>query len=248
MGSQLNVDASGNCAMASRDGAVLFDLERDRLLKLNSVGTEMWRQLRAGCTEAQVVDNIAKQYGVEAETVAKDLDGLLLRLEELGVKPGQSGVSISEPLPVPPDKVHPSRKSGPDANAAPSECSVSLIFCILLGLACCDLILLVGSMKWLCRVVQKWPLKRPALEEDSVAIKEVCDAVEQSCVWYPKKIWCLQRSAVTACLLKRYGVAARMVIGARPIPFLAHAWVEVGGSVVNDSSQVRNLYLMLGSY
>jgi hypothetical protein len=32
-----------------------------------------------------------------------------------------------------------------------------------------------------------------------------------------------------------YGTQADVVIGYRLAPFLAHAWVEVGGRVVNDS-------------
>jgi hypothetical protein len=248
MGSQLNVDVSGNCATASTDGAVLFDLEQDRLLKLNSVASEMWRQLRAGYTEAQIIDDIAKRYGVEEETVARDLHGLLRRLEELGVQPGRSGVTVSEPSPVPDGKVHSSREFGPDTAAAAFECSARLIFCILLGLACCDLILFVGSVKWLCRVVQKWPLKQSSPKEEPAVVKQIRDAVEQACVWYPKRAWCLQRSAVTACLLKRHGIAAHLIIGARPTPFLAHAWVEVGGSVVNDASRVKDFYQVLGSY
>jgi hypothetical protein len=248
MDSQLNVDAPRNCAAVSTDGAVLFDLEQDRLLKLNSVASEMWRQLRNGHTEAEVVDDIAKRCGIEKEIVAKDLQGLLRRLEHLGVKPGRSGIAISEALPFPDENVQSFHESAPDVSSAPFECSASLIFSILLGLACCDLILFIGSVKWLCRAVQKSPLKRPSPKEQPALVKQIRDAVDQACVWYPKKAWCLQRSAVTACLLKRHGIVAHMVIGARPTPFLAHAWVEVGGSVINDASRMKDFYQVLGSY
>jgi hypothetical protein len=48
-----------------------------------------------------------------------------------------------------------------------------------------------------------------------------------------------------AYLLKSYGVPARMVIGARQMPFRAHAWVEVNGRVVNDKPYVREMYAVL---
>jgi hypothetical protein len=55
----------------------------------------------------------------------------------------------------------------------------------------------------------------------------------------------LQRSAATACLLRRYCVEAHMVIGAQQMPFKAHAWVEVGGRVVNDKPYVAEMYSVL---
>jgi hypothetical protein len=56
---------------------------------------------------------------------------------------------------------------------------------------------------------------------------------------------CLQRSAAAACLLKRYGIPAQMVIGAKQMPFKAHAWVEVGGRVVNDKPYMPEIYAEL---
>jgi len=56
---------------------------------------------------------------------------------------------------------------------------------------------------------------------------------------------CLQRSAATACLLKRFGVSAQLVIGAQQMPFKAHAWVEVDGVVVNDKPYTSEIYTVL---
>jgi hypothetical protein len=73
-------------------------------------------------------------------------------------------------------------------------------------------------------------------------IDRVCDAVNRACVWYPKQALCLQRSAVTSCLLRSCGVPAEMVIGAQKLPFRAHAWVEVNGRVINERSDVQKTY------
>ena len=75
--------------------------------------------------------------------------------------------------------------------------------------------------------------------------ERICAAVDMACIWYWKEVLCLQRSAVTACLLKRHGVPAQMVIGAQQIPFRAHAWVEVDGSVVNDKPYTPEMYAVL---
>ena len=80
---------------------------------------------------------------------------------------------------------------------------------------------------------------------DPDAVERICAAVDMACIWYWKEVLCLQRSAVTACLLKRYGVPAQMVIGAQQIPFRAHAWVEVDGRVVNDKPYTPEMYAVL---
>jgi hypothetical protein len=77
------------------------------------------------------------------------------------------------------------------------------------------------------------------------ATERICSAMDMACIWYWKQALCLQRSAATACLLKRYGVPAQMVIGARQIPFKAHAWVEVDGRVVNDKTYAAEIYAVL---
>lgn len=75
--------------------------------------------------------------------------------------------------------------------------------------------------------------------------ERICAAVDMACIWYWKEVLCLQRSAATTCLLKRYGARAQMMIGAQQMPFRAHAWVEVDGRVVNDKSYVREMYAVL---
>ncbi len=76
-------------------------------------------------------------------------------------------------------------------------------------------------------------------------VQKICAAVDMACIWYWKEVLCLQRSAATACLLRRYGAPAQMMIGAQQRPFRAHAWVEVNGRVVNDKPYVREMYAVL---
>ena len=77
------------------------------------------------------------------------------------------------------------------------------------------------------------------------SIDQICHAVDIACIWYRKQVLCLQRSAATACLLKDHGFNAEMVIGAQQMPFKAHAWVEVGGHIVNDKPYTREMYAIL---
>jgi hypothetical protein len=84
--------------------------------------------------------------------------------------------------------------------------------------------------------------RRPDVPE---VTEKVCAAVDMASIWYRKEVLCLQRAAATACLLKQYGVPARMMIGAQQMPFRAHAWVEVEGQVVNDKPYMREMYAVL---
>jgi hypothetical protein len=76
-------------------------------------------------------------------------------------------------------------------------------------------------------------------------VETVCTAVDVACIWYWKEVLCLQRSATTTYLLKRYGIQAEMIIGAQQMPVKAHAWVEVDGRVVNDKPYMRKIYAVL---
>jgi hypothetical protein len=71
---------------------------------------------------------------------------------------------------------------------------------------------------------------------------ELCHAMDLACVFYPKRVMCLQRSVATTLLLRRHGIKAEMVIGAQLLPFKSHAWVEINRAVVNDKPYMLEIY------
>ena len=79
-------------------------------------------------------------------------------------------------------------------------------------------------------------------------IEAVCEAVGCVSSFYWKPLLCLQRSIVTARLLRFLGISAEVVIGYRAQPFFSHAWVEVGGRVVNDSSAYQTKLQILDRF
>lgn len=106
-----------------------------------------------------------------------------------------------------------------------------------------DLYLARGNFQALYRKVATTPLRKT--DVPAGALEQICAAVDMACIWYWKRVLCLQRSAATSCLLKWYGVPARLILGAQHIPFRAHAWVEVNNCVVNDKPYVREIYGVL---
>ena len=110
-------------------------------------------------------------------------------------------------------------------------------------LICFDLILARGDFRALYEKVHNYPVRPHVLAHDTE--DRVCSAVDMACIWYWKEVLCLQRSAVTNCLLRSRGIFAQMVIGTQQLPFKAHAWVEVDGRVVGDKAYVKEMYVVL---
>ena len=79
----------------------------------------------------------------------------------------------------------------------------------------------------------------------TVSLGELCFAIDKACIWYPKTVLCLQRSAATTRYLRKHGISAQLVIGAQQFPFRAHAWVEFEGRVINDKPYMQEMYAVL---
>jgi hypothetical protein len=233
--------------IAPEDGCIVLDIERDRILKLNAVGAEIWKLLSAGDTEQQISSKIANKYSVDQQRAADDVRALLHKIADLGLAPGASVFSNDTPS-TPQDGNQPSFPwYGQDGVSPKPPAKLILVLSALIGLAAFDVILALLSLKHLCFVVRKWP-GTGSQQDESTVIGQICTAVDTACVLYPKQALCLQRSSVTACLLKIRGIPARLVIGVRPMPFLAHAWVEVNGSIINDWAGVKKLYQPLAVF
>lgn len=106
-----------------------------------------------------------------------------------------------------------------------------------------DLYLAREDFSALYKRVREYPIRPAATSWESIA--RICVATDTASIWYWKEVLCLQRSAATACLLRRHDIAAQMVIGAQAMPFRAHAWVEVDDRVVNDKPYMHEKYAVL---
>jgi hypothetical protein len=62
---------------------------------------------------------------------------------------------------------------------------------------------------------------------------------------------CLDRSVLLWWLLRRRGAHAALVLGApleKQAQFVAHAWIEYNGTIINDTPWVRSHYAVLTAY
>jgi hypothetical protein len=106
-----------------------------------------------------------------------------------------------------------------------------------------DFYIIRGDFEKLYRRVRREPVRKNSVS--TTHLEQICSAMDMACIWYWKEVRCLQRSAATACLLRKFGIPGEMVIGAQQLPFQAHAWVEVNGRVVNDKPYIPDIYAVL---
>ena len=99
-----------------------------------------------------------------------------------------------------------------------------------------------GDFPQLYEAVRRRP---PSSKSFRWSVANICRTVDIVSMLYPAHVSCLHRSAATAWILRKYGHAARLVIGVQNLPFKAHAWVEVEDTIVNDKSYVRELYAVI---
>ncbi len=107
-----------------------------------------------------------------------------------------------------------------------------------------ELIMRFRSSETLRTTVRKQRV-RPTRSSRTCPSKQLSHAMDLACVFYFKRVRCLQRSAAITILLRRYGWEAEMVTGAQITPFEFHAWTEVDGAVVNDKPYLREIYQVL---
>jgi Transglutaminase-like superfamily len=108
-------------------------------------------------------------------------------------------------------------------------------------LLCTEFLMIFRSFNALHKQVQRRKVGK-SCPDGFYQPAQICQAIDLACVFYPKRVLCLQRSSATTLLLRRHGIRAEMVIGAQMLPFKSHAWVEVSGVVVNDKPYMRELY------
>jgi len=232
--------------LTTEDGGILLDLANNRFLKLNPIGVQIWTALSEGASSADVGVKIAAKYHVELHRVVSDITQLLLQAAEIGLSPGHFHIAEPESKS---DKQNGTSFPwyGPQLGTTASPRNRQVLTAIV-GLFIFDFILSTRSLQALCESVQGWPVKQQPDNPQLPTVGQVCAAVEKASLWYPKKSLCLQRSAVATWLLRREGIAAELVLAVRAMPFMAHAWVEVNGDVINDRPHVKRLYRVLARY
>ena len=118
---------------------------------------------------------------------------------------------------------------------------VRLTVWAILEFALYDLLVRVGGFRCVHARLRALLPKR----QGTVSAQRVSTAVSVACSFYWHPVMCLQRAVATTRILRKLGVPAELVIGCRMTPFFSHAWVEVHGKVINDSTNYPRRLLVL---
>jgi hypothetical protein len=69
----LNIAGSQVRSIVDEDGAVILDVERNSIVRLNSTGGFIWERLQAGNSIREIAQALAKETQTEIETVERDI-------------------------------------------------------------------------------------------------------------------------------------------------------------------------------
>lgn len=120
------------------------------------------------------------------------------------------------------------------------EILLALFLQAILGLVIYDFLAAFWGFERVCSIVKSWKVHEKCTDPN--VLQNICRAIDYACTLYPRHARCLQRSFATTWMLRRHGITAYMALGARKMPFKAHAWVEVNGYPVNERSDVQGIY------
>lgn len=232
---------------------MVLSAAHDRIFKLNGVGALTWtiiEQSQTGVQLDQLFETLSSRFDnseLKEDTTrfVDDLvrNGLLEVVRERNLQTKYriadgTSATTSTTLGIDNTTMGPSASQSPVTEIHPAKWETITAF---FGLLLSDFVLRMRGFDSLIRTVESWPTREPQNTNFDIC-RHVYAMVNRAQVYYPRKAMCLQHSALVTCLLRRRGVPAQMILAAQEFPPKAHAWVEVAGTVVNDSQQVKTRY------
>lgn len=228
-------------AVETEDGAVLLDIRQGVCLSLTPVAVSIWRMLRREHTFNQIVDSLADQFpNVARAQIYDDTQKFVSELRSKNLLFSREQPRLPRLIPTPLILLKKLRE-----RALQNKCPQiprAMFWKALFWLLAFDLFRFGDNFARIHALVKSW--RTGPISSQASIVDLVCQAVNDASMWYPKRVLCLQRSAVTTCLLRTCGIPAQLVIGAQKFPFKAHAWTEVDGRAINERRDVQNIYLI----
>lgn len=238
----------GVLSASDKDGTAVLHVQGDKMYSVIGLGSLILTRLarsEAGLSFDSLVDDAVRELdGSQRQETEGNIARLLSALQARGI--------VKAYVTERPRELNSAWTARFAAVARKVVCQLLKLrlynLAAFLGLFATNIILKLVSFATLYHLVKTWPTDSIDEEHSELAIQRVRAAVDRATTWYPKQARCLQRSAVTVCLLRSCGVPAQMVIGVNKVPFKSHAWAEVLGEVVNDLPVVSARYRVLDRF
>jgi hypothetical protein len=226
-------------AALAADGGVLLDLRSGRYVALNAVAAALWRALLAGAALDDVLARVARDGAQPVERVRRDAEEFLSRARAAGLlEPGSGNPAAPDDGAASvPERAEPTELQ---QAATPARLWLPAAWCLVFGFERARRLLGFARLHTLLH-----RLPRRARRRDLARARTLAATVNRAAQLQPGRAECLERSAAALALLRLLGWPVEMVIGVQPRPFVAHAWIELDGRVLNDRQEVRSTYIAL---
>ncbi|MEW6323529.1 MAG: lasso peptide biosynthesis B2 protein [Acidobacteriota bacterium] len=227
-------------------GGTLMDVAGDRFIALTPLSAALWSGAAAGQDADGLVRTIARQTSATADAARALLGRQLDAWERAGlVNPRERPSALPTPRPEP---LAPPRE-WPAAEARRFRAS-PLVMARLFA-AERQYRYAVASEGLASALVRLQRETHPAAPDPhAITLRTVraYQAVRRAFRQGRTATDCLFRSLALAAVLRRRGVSADLCIGIVDVPFAAHAWVESGGVVLNESLARRLEFVTIGRF
>lgn len=101
-----------------------------------------------------------------------------------------------------------------------------------------DAVLRLGGLQRALRLARRLGASERASVWHDDDTNAVAHGVAMAAAFYPRRALCLEQSLALYVALGRAGAPAKLRIGVRPLPFVAHAWVEIDGIAINEAPDI----------
>ena len=246
-------------AAGSGDGIVLLDLEDGDYHSLDPVAARVFQGLADGRSRDAIVAELVTLFDASAEAIEGDVDALLETFTAAGfIRPcterSEPGMVIASAVPGKHPAAFPTVRMSPKAQDGGKLAGLAWLGRGLLALARIDLLTrrhgFPGVVQRLEQVrpgaFQRQSAERPSEPRPSgLEMWQIVAGVNRAASFYYRRRWCFERSAACAVLLRQQGFDAEVVVGVQVLPFIAHAWVEIDGQVINDNPELIRSFSVL---
>jgi hypothetical protein len=215
---------------ATPDGLAVLDVRRGRgrWRFLDPIGAELWTAVTSGTPADTAIENLTQKWirrGADAARVRADLTALLdvLSAGRL-LEPAQP----TEPPDTPPAVFFATTAASSLRHHVAAQAGFALAVALL---RCAPMRITIAA----ARAASRLP-GRPATIAQAQALHA---AVRHAARPWPGRAACLEESLAAYFAGALTGRRTRWVLGARFLPYGAHAWIETEGAVIGQAEEDR---------
>jgi hypothetical protein len=226
---------------------IILDVARNRYVSLTPDATRVWMHLQSSGRSPTVAE-LATERG---EGLSTTIDFVAMQIEEWRRYGLLSTTRSESQLPIARRPLQPVAALDQLRDVHPSKLRLSAVVTMSLasaqrrwGSRRTTLVDVLSGIQRKCwRVAHEAELSRIGQVAETVRAYELVRAL-----FFAGRDDCLERSVDLCLALRAQGIDSRLCFGVRTFPFSAHAWVQIGGLVVNECLSTVQKYAHIAQF